>query len=133
MIRIVSPSIEISEYDHGAILGAFAKIDHAGRTCYKSRPKEEDTPEKFVLSKIKAGHISIIEHVNITVTVVCNRGVTHEIVRHRIAAYSQESTRFVNYGKRGGCTFIKPLWCKHVPTGEFEDMIPGIGAVVYKY
>lgn len=122
MITIVSPSVKISEYDHGAVTSAFLKIEAAGRICYKSRPKEEDTPEKFVNAKIRSGHLSIIEHVNITVKVVCDRGVTHEIVRHRIAAYSQESTRYVNYVKKGGCVFIKPRFYPEIPTGKFEDM-----------
>ena len=64
-------------------------------------------------SIIKSGHESVIEHEKITVKIVCDRGVSHEIVRHRIASYSQESTRYCNYGadKFGKeLTFIKPYF-----------------------
>ncbi|MCK5609884.1 FAD-dependent thymidylate synthase [Candidatus Pacearchaeota archaeon] len=120
-ITIVSPSVKISEYDDKAIATALEKIEDAARKCHKADKKGEVTSEEYVRSKIKAGHLSVIEHVNVTVTVVCDRGVTHEIVRHRIGSYSQESTRFVNYVKKGGCVFIKPSFFKNIPTGTFES------------
>ena len=83
-------------------------IERAGRVCYKSEGKIGDgTAEKFVKSIMARGHLSVIEHANISVRIVCDRGVTHEIVRHRIASYSQESTRYCNYGnEKGGLTVI---------------------------
>ncbi|PWJ10257.1 FAD-dependent thymidylate synthase [Ruminococcus flavefaciens] len=73
-------------------------IESAGRVCYKSEDKiNGDSAEKFIKGILSRGHESVIEHVSITVRVVCDRGVTHEIVRHRIASYSQESTRYCNY------------------------------------
>lgn len=84
------------------------KIELAGRTCYKSEDRiTEDSAKKFVAGIIKSGHHSVIEHHSITVRIITDRGVTHEIVRHRIASYSQESTRYVNYEKRG-VVFISP-------------------------
>lgn len=66
-------------------------IEAAGRTCYKSEDKiTGDSAEKFVKMVIKRGHHSVIEHVNMSVRFICDRGVTHELVRHRLAAYSQE-------------------------------------------
>lgn len=92
-------------------------IELAGRTCYKSEDKITDSSaKKFVEMVVKRGHHSVIEHVNITVKFICDRGVTHEIVRHRLAAYSQESTRYCNY--KGGVTFVIPPWTAYQP-GEY--------------
>jgi len=76
-------------------------IERYGRTCYKSDDREfsEETAKKFVAMLIERGHHSVLEHGSITVRFVCDRGVSHEIVRHRIASYSQESTRYCNYAK----------------------------------
>ena len=74
------------------------KIEKIGRVCYKSEDKIKDgSAEKFIKGIIKRGHESVIEHESISVRFVCDRGVSHEIVRHRIASYSQESTRYCNY------------------------------------
>jgi len=76
------------------------KIEKAGRTCYKSEEKiTTDSAKAFVKKIISSGHETVIEHEKVTVRVICDRGVTHEIVRHRIASYSQESTRYCNYSK----------------------------------
>jgi thymidylate synthase (FAD) len=91
-----------------------AKIERAGRTCYKSEDKiTSESARKFVAGCIKSGHHSVIEHHNISVRIVTDRGVTHEIVRHRLAAYSQESTRYCNYsGDKFGneITVILPVY-----------------------
>lgn len=79
-------------------------IEEAGRVCYKSEDKITDgSAEKFVANIIKRGHEAVLEHEKITVKFIVDRGVSHEIVRHRIAAYCQESTRYCNYsmGKFG--------------------------------
>jgi len=89
-------------------------IEAAGRTCYKSEDKiTDESCGPFVTSVTKRGHHSVIEHCNVTVRFICDRGVTHELVRHRIAAYSQESTRYVNY--KGGAQFILPPWVNIAP------------------
>lgn len=73
-------------------------IEVAGRVCYKSEDRiTEDSAEKFVRRLIQSGHESVIEHINVSAVVICDRGVSHEIVRHRLASYSQESTRYCNY------------------------------------
>jgi len=75
-------------------------IELAGRTCYKSEDKiTEDSAEVFVKGLIARGHEAVLEHASLTVRFTCDRGVSHEIVRHRLAAYCQESTRYCNYGK----------------------------------
>lgn len=85
-------------------------IEMAGRTCYKSEDQiTKESAEKFVRMILKRGHESVIEHMSASVRFVTNRGVTHELVRHRLCAFSQESTRYVNYGG-DDIEFILPVW-----------------------
>lgn len=75
-------------------------IEEVGRTCYKSEDRiTDDSCVNFVSGIVKRGHEAVIEHFNITVKLTVDRGVTHEIVRHRIASYAQESTRYCNYAQ----------------------------------
>lgn len=95
-MRIIKPSYEIMTPIHRE--DVLKTIELAGRTCYKSEDKiTEDSASKFVTMLINRGHLAMIEHYNITVKFICDRGVSHEIVRHRIASYAQESTRYCNY------------------------------------
>ena len=74
------------------------QIESVGRTCYKSEDRiTDDSAINFVRSLIKNGHEAMIEHNAISVRFICDRGVSHEIVRHRVASYGQESTRYCNY------------------------------------
>jgi len=78
------------------------RMEKAGRTCYQSEKGEvtKETAEKFIARLIKLGHESVIEHSQMTVKFFdCSRGFTHEMVRHRLASFSQESTRYVDYAK----------------------------------
>ncbi len=88
------------------------KIEACGRICYKSESKiSEGSAEKFVANIIKRGHEAVLEHASLTIKFVVDRGVSHEIVRHRIASYCQESTRYCNYSKDDfgkEITFIAP-------------------------
>lgn len=90
------------------------KIEMCGRVCYKSEDKiTEDSAVRFVKGIISRGHGSVLEHAGFTVKFIMDRGVSHEIVRHRIASFSQESTRYVNYanGKFGSeITVIEPCF-----------------------
>jgi thymidylate synthase (FAD) len=104
-MKIIEQSHELLCYS----IRAEEAIEGAGRTCYKSEDKiTPGSAEKFVNGIVKSGHHSVIEHANATVRFITNRGVTHELVRHRLAAYSQESTRYVDY--QGEMEFIKPVW-----------------------
>lgn len=89
-------------------------IELAGRTCYKSEPTGSyRNTKKFVEKIIKNGHESVLEHQSFSVRFICDRGVSHEIVRHRIASYSQESTRYCNYASNKfgrEITVIQPCW-----------------------
>jgi len=99
--------------------GPLELIELAGRTCYKSEDKmTSDSAKKFVDMVTRRGHHSVIEHAVVTVKIICDRGVTHEIVRHRLASYSQESTRYCNY--KGGVTFVIPPWCSSIPIGKYS-------------
>lgn len=97
-------------------------IELAGRTCYKSEDKiTPDSSQKFVSDLIKYGHDSVLEHVGASVKFITNRGVTHELVRHRLASYSQESTRYVNYGGKE-MEFIIPVWLTEETYDAFKEM-----------
>lgn len=111
-MKIIEPSVELINAPSYETL--MATIEAAGRTCYKSESKiSEGSAEKFIRGIIKRGHEAVIEHGSLSVRFVCDRGVSHEIVRHRIAAYCQESTRYCNYSKGdfgGEITVIKPIY-----------------------
>ena len=93
------------------------KIETCGRVCYKSEGKiKEGSAEKFVAGIIKRGHEAVLEHTSITVKFVVDRGISHEIVRHRLASYCQESTRYCNYSKDdfgSEITFIIPEYLEY--------------------
>ena len=97
-MKITKPKIEIlSKISYEDTLRLLEEI---GRVCYKSEDRiTDDSAEKFLKGVIKSGHESVIEHEKITIKVTCDRGVSHEIVRHRLASYSQESSRYCNYTK----------------------------------
>lgn len=111
-MKIIEPSVSLEqEIETKKIM---KHIEKAGRVCYKSENNiSNDSADIFIRNILKRGHESVIEHISITFKIVCDRGVTHEIVRHRIASFSQESTRYCNYSqdKFGNeLTFIKPCF-----------------------
>ena len=111
-MKVLKPSVSLEgDFNAEAIM---KHIEKAGRVCYKSENNSSnDSAEKFIRNILKRGHESVIEHASITFKIVCDRGVSHEIVRHRIASYSQESTRYCNYSqdKFGNeLSFIKPCF-----------------------
>lgn len=108
-MKIINAKVEIIDKLDG--LEMLKKIELIGRTCYKSEDKiTDDSCKQFVKSIIARGHESVLEHVNFSVRFTCDRGVSHEIVRHRIASYSQESTRYCNYAKADEIVVIKPCF-----------------------
>lgn len=111
-MKEIRPSFEIMDDIDGAEI--LQKLERCGRVCYKSEDKiTEGSAEKFIGMILKSGHESVLEHEKLTVKFICDRGVTHEIVRHRIASYSQESTRYCNYSKDkfgNELTFIRPCF-----------------------
>lgn len=116
---VINPSFDfVCRPDAELILNT---IETAYRICYRS--ESTGNRNDFIKSKIAIGHESPLEHANISVIVTTNRGVTHEIVRHRIASYCQESTRYCNYSKDkfdGQITFIRPEWCSEDVLGAWD-------------
>ncbi len=99
-MKVIKPYFVIEDEINGEQI--LRNLERYGRTCYKSEEKiTSDSARKFVAAILKSGHESVLEHEKVTVRVICDRGVSHEIVRHRIASYSQESTRYCNYKSRG--------------------------------
>ena len=110
---LVKPSAKIE----GFYMDDPHSMERIGRVCYKSEDKiTDDSAEKFIKARL-GQHESVIEHSALTVRFICDRGVTHELVRHRLCSFSQESSRYVSY--KGGVTFIIPPWINICP-GEKE-------------
>ena len=114
-MRIIKPSFKILDPIDGSQI--LKKIEYIGRKAHKSEDRititTDESAKKFIKMLMERGHLSVIEHVNISVEIICDRGVSHELVRHRLASYTQESTRYCNYsqGKFGSeITVILPLW-----------------------
>lgn len=110
-MKIINASTEILTPINGEEL---KMIEMAGRTCYKSEDKiTDESARDFVKNLIKRGHEAMLEHSSLSVKFICDRGVSHELVRHRLASFAQESTRYCNYGqdKFGNeLTFIMPCF-----------------------
>ena len=97
-MKIIKPSVKFITPLNG--VAVISRLEECGRVCYKSEGNiTEDSAVKFLKGIIDSGHESVIEHCGFTVKFICDRGVSHEIVRHRLASYSQESTRYCNYSK----------------------------------
>ena len=125
-MRLIDQSVEIlTELDTAKIMQS---IELYGRTCYKSEGRITDgSANAFVSRIIASGHESVIEHISLSARFITNRGVTHELVRHRIGSYSQESTRYCNYGSED-ITYIIPVWL-HIEPGIY-DCDNGVGDLI---
>lgn len=133
-MKIIEPSFEfIGNIDADSIL---TNLEIAGRVCYKSENKiTENSKEEFIKGIINRGHESVLEHEKISVRIVCDRGITHEIVRHRIASYSQESTRYCNYNSEkfgNELTFIKPYFWEE-DSEEYKEWLDVMQVVETTY
>lgn len=109
-MKIIAPYVEILDLDP---IRDLERMYKAGKTCYRTEKAGASVEEqsKFISNIVKRGHLSVIEHSSVTVRFVCDRGISHEIVRHRLAAFSQESTRYCNYSQdrfENSITVIKP-------------------------
>lgn len=115
-MNLVKPSFEILHHTYRPL----HLVEQAGRICYKSEDKITiDSAGKFCDMLLSRNHESVLEHASVTVKIICDRGVSHELVRHRLASFSQESTRYCNY--KGGVTFVIPPWVSIDP-GEYKDI-----------
>jgi thymidylate synthase (FAD) len=103
-VQIIKPSVEFLWITENPL----KTIEKAGRVCYKSEGKiTEDSAPRFVSALLDKGHEAMIEHASMSYKVICDRGVSHEIVRHRLFSYAQESTRYCDYGKSGEIVIIQ--------------------------
>jgi len=135
-LQLIKPYYEIEEIPNGdAVL---KKLEKCARTCYKSEDRITPDSAKVFLRKLlahKPPHASIIEHGLITVRFICNRGFTHELVRHRIASFSQESTRYCNYSKgkfRGEISVIEAPYRTH-GTEAFDVWVDAVRHIEQAY
>ena len=120
-MKIIKPKVEFITPLNGEVI--MRRLEECGRVCYKSEARiGEGSAEKFLAGVVKRGHEAVLEHCSFTVKFTCDRGVTHEIVRHRMASYCQESTRYCNYsGDAFGneITVVEP--CYATPgTADYE-------------
>lgn len=108
IITEVEPSVHLItpvEY----ILSYVQLLEQAGRTCYQSGDKiSELSGEKFIRGIIRRGHESVIEHCSITYRMIMSRACSHQLVRHRLCAFSQESMRYCDYGQLGFQIIVPP-------------------------
>lgn len=113
-MRIINPSFEIINRPNGHEV--LRHLELCGRVCYKSEDAiSDESAERLIRMMLERGHESPIEHFSVSVRIICDRGVSHEWVRHRIASFSQESTRYCNYQKSkfgSELTFIRPYFAE---------------------
>lgn len=111
-MNIIAPSFSFMHVPDGEFITRH--LEQAARTCYKSEDKVgPDSARNLIRRIIRMGHDSVLEHISVTVRIVCDRGVSHELVRHRLCSFSQESTRYANYAhdKFGNSiTVIRPFF-----------------------
>ena len=111
---IINPTYKILTPISVGGIDEIHKIEQVGRVCYKSEDLiKEDSAADFVRRLIKRGHEAMIEHSQMTVIFTVDRGVSHEMVRHRLASFAQESTRYCNYSKEkfgDQITVIRPYF-----------------------
>ena len=114
-MKLIKPYYTI--LNENDLFRACKEIELAARTCYQSEGKiTEDSYKTLITKLIKSGHEAMLEFgPSITVRFVCDRGVSHELVRHRLCDFAQESTRYCNYSKNDEIVFITPPWIKNMP------------------
>ena len=115
-MKIVEPKYEIlTDISEGGIK-ELQQIERVARVCYKSEDKitpDGESAKKLVGFLVKQGHEAMLEHSQLSVLFTCDRGVANELVRHRIASFAQESTRYCNYSKEkfeGSITVVEPFY-----------------------
>ena len=113
-MRVINAGYEIISDLNGAEI--LKHIERCARVCYKSEDRITDgSAEKMVAALIRSGHEAMLEHYSFTVKFICDRGIANELVRHRIASFAQESSRYCCYAKdKFGkeLTFINPCFWK---------------------
>ena len=130
-MKIIKPGYTILTPIQEGGIAELKRIEEAARTCYKSEDKispDGESAKKLVKNLIQNGHEAMLEHSQLSVKFICDRGVSHELVRHRIASYAQESTRYCNYmGDKFGneLTFVEPCFWNE-PVRNSEELAGGV-------
>ena len=135
-MKVVKPDWRIVALTEADPTRMMKHLEAMGRICYQSEDAITNTSyDKFLRSVIKRGHEAVLEHASVTAVVICDRGISHEIVRHRIAAYCQESTRYCNYSKGkfdNEITVVEPyFWDPDSP--EYQIWFDGCIQAEYAY
>ena len=137
-MKVIKPSFETFEdlTDPAFAVMVMRKLEVIGRTCYKSENCiTEESGRKFVRKLIEHGHEAMLEHVSISVKFTVDRGVSHELVRHRMASFAQESTRYCNYSNEkfgSETTVIKPCFYQEY-SEEYDLWKAAMENAEYKY
>ena len=134
-MKLIKPKVEILDSINGEDI--LKRIEQVARTCYKSEDKiseDRSSARKLVTNLINSKHEAMLEFVDVTVKFTCDRITSQSIVRHRLASFAQESTRYCNYSKdkfNNELTFIIPSWLgweeETINKGDFEKS--GSGSV----
>ena len=119
-MRIIKPSYEIMTPINGVEILKF--LEKVARTCYKTEGNiTDDSYIQLITKLVDRKHEAMLEHFSLTIKFICDRGVSHELVRHRLASFAQESTRYCNYSfNKKGMVFIQPCWFSRDITGEYD-------------
>lgn len=113
-MKVIEPRFDILTPISLGGMVELLRIENAARVCYKSESGDFEKTKNFIKMLIDKGHEAMLEHSTLSIKFTCDRGVSHELVRHRLASFAQESTRYCNYSKdcfENEITVIKPLWC----------------------
>lgn len=127
-MRIIQAGFEILTPISEGGIKELQHIEKIARVCYKSEEsitEDGESAKKMAKMLIERGHTAMIEHSSLSVKFIVDRGVSHELVRHRIASFAQESTRYCNYSKDkfgNGITFIKPYFFEE-GTSEYREWV----------
>lgn len=122
-MRLIHPSMTIQlPLSYPKVIRTLADIT---AVCYNTNLQDKNHNElcQYVQKRINAGHESILEHVSISVSITCDRGISHELVRHRLCAFTQSSTRYINLASKcfeNHVTYIIPAWCKNIEPGIYN-------------
>ncbi|NTW90934.1 MAG: FAD-dependent thymidylate synthase [Erysipelotrichaceae bacterium] len=117
-VKFIYPSFEVDMYGETGI-DKLKRIEQVGRTCYRSQDKiTDDSYERFVRMIMKNNHTAIIEFASFGVKFICDRSVSHQLVRARLASFAQQSQRYCDYND---CmTFIIPVWADNIKPTEVD-------------
>ena len=130
MIKIIKPAVFpiVTPSQHTAL----QLFEACARTCYQSFEKQkEGSAERLLLHCIESGHHSTLEHISLTVRFITSRGVAYELIRHRLCAFSQESTRYVKY--EGEVEIIEPYWHKTSKQRQYITWESSINSSITAY